>query len=96
MATLHIVNKASTSEAFLRCLSLAAGGDAVLLIEDGVYCGLPNALARFTIDHVRLVALRVDCEARGVANKLSAQVTLVEERDFVDLVVRHQPVVTWS
>lgn len=96
MATLHIVNKASTNEAFLRCLSLAAPGDAVLLIEDGVYCALPDVVARFTIDHVRLVALRVDSEARGLANRLSARVTLVDERDFVDLVVRHQPVVTWS
>ncbi len=41
MSTLHTVNKSPfATQALLSCLNHAKAGDAVLLIEDGVYGGL--------------------------------------------------------
>ena len=96
MATLHLVNKSTMSEAFGRCLSLASDGDAVLLIEDGVYCALPASLSRYTIPDVRLFALQSDVIARGLETKIHEPVRIVTHGMFVELVATHQPIVTWS
>ena len=96
MATLHLVNKTTAHDAFARCLSLANPGDAVLLIEDGVYNAMSSNLARYAAAGVRIHVLRTDAEARGVQSKLASTVVVVGERDFVQLVIDHQPIVTWS
>ena len=96
MATLHLVNKTTEHDAFARCLMLANFGDSVLLIEDGVYCALPTVLSRFSVDGVTVLALRTDAEARGVQSRLASTVALVSDEEFVQLVVDHKPIVTWS
>ena len=96
MPTLHLVNKAASHDALSRCLSVASAGDEVLLIEDGVYCALSATLTRFVTGHVRMRALRVDVDARGLRGKLSDGVLLTEDAEFVELVVRHQPIVSWA
>jgi len=68
----------------------------VLLIEDGVYNALPSILARHATEGIRVVALRTDADARGVSAKLASYVALADDRDFVQLVVDHKPIVTWS
>jgi tRNA 2-thiouridine synthesizing protein B len=96
MATLHLVNKSTMSEGLGRCLSLASAGDAVLLIEDAVYCALPASLSRYTVPDVRVFALQSDVVARGLENKLHERVRTVTHAMFVELVATHQPIVTWS
>jgi tRNA 2-thiouridine synthesizing protein B len=96
MATLHIVNKPATHDALARCMSLASPGDAVLLIEDGVYCALPRVLSTSATERLNLFALRTDAQARGLQTRLAAHVTMISDREFVELVVKHQPIVTWS
>ena len=88
MATLYIVNKA---DALADCLPLLAPDDALLLIEDGVYA------ARNGIDTPGpCYALGEDLEARGLVGRIVPGIEVVSYDGFVDLVERHQPVVTWS
>lgn len=87
MATLHLVNRQS---ALGPCLAVAGDADAVLLLEDGVYGGVA-ALAPKRPLH----ALAPDVLARGLRARLGDQVVLVTDAEFVSLVERHQPVVTW-
>ena len=87
MAILFIVNHA---EALGDCLATADPADTVLLIEDGVYAA--------TKHHTwpgRLAALDPDLRARGLLHRLAPGVRVVTDSEFVDLVVEHQPIVTW-
>jgi tRNA 2-thiouridine synthesizing protein B len=87
MAVLHLVNKPA---ALTACLRVAAEDDAVLLLEDGVY-----AAARALAPDRPLNALEIDVRARGLADRLAAQVDVVSDAQFVMLVESHRPVVTW-
>ena len=86
MATLHIVNKSS---GFASCLTVAAAADTILLIEDGVYCATRPG-------NPAVSAIAEDVAARGLGNRIDDNVTLIGFEAFVDLVVSHQPVVSWS
>ena len=75
-----------TDSVFVR---LAAKGSAILLIEDGVYCATrPGDPA--------VSAIADDVAARGLGSRIDDSVTLISFENFVDLVVSHQPVVSWS
>ena len=88
MAALHIVNKA---DALADCLPLVADGDALLLIEDGVYAAC-TAIGIRAPCH----ALADDLRARGLMDRVESSIESVSYDGFVDLVERHQPIVTWS
>jgi tRNA 2-thiouridine synthesizing protein B len=97
---LHIVNKSPAQTRSLEsCLRLAKDGQALLLIEDGVYaattglaasCGLAQAAKR-----LKVFALQPDLEARGVAGKLIEGVATVDYGGFVDLVTEHTASQSW-
>ena len=97
---LHIVNKSPAQTRSLEsCLRLAKDGQALLLIEDGVYaattglaasCGLAQAAKR-----LKVYALQPDLEARGVAGKLIEGVATVDYGGFVDLVTEHTASQSW-
>lgn len=95
MPTLHLVSRAP---ALAACLEVAGADDAVLLLEDGVYAGVA---AGHAADHGEnaparsLFALEPDVRARGLGGRLGAGITVVSDAGFVDLVERHQPIVTW-
>lgn len=87
MPILFIVNHSS---ALASCLAIADVADTVLLIEDGVY------EATRTHDwNGQLAALEPDLRARGLLKRLAPGVVVVEDTGFVELVVAHQPIVTW-
>lgn len=88
MATLHIVNKA---DALADCLPLLADGDALLLIEDGVYAACPGIGVRAPCH-----ALADDLEARGLTGRVESTVEILSYDGFVELVEHHRPIVTWS
>lgn len=88
MAALHVVNKA---DALSDCLPLLANGDALLLIEDGVYAACADIDAS-----VPCHALADDLEARGLVNRIANAIEALSYDGFVELVERHQPIVTWS
>ncbi len=87
MPTLHLVAR---PEALTACLSVAAEDDAVLLLQDGVYGGMPVMAPERA-----LLALEPDVRARGLTGRLSADVAVVTDAGLVALVETHQPVVTW-
>lgn len=101
MATLHTVNKSPfQNQTLLSCLGHAKAGDAVLMIEDGVYgattgTAVSDALASKSAD-VSLYVLGADLAARGIdAGRMADGVTSVDYEGFVDLVASHDRTQNW-
>lgn len=98
MSNLHTVNKTPHSgSALAACLRAASPGDAVLLIEDGVYTAVTgsDAVAACREGGVRLYALRVDVEARGLESRLAGGVEMVDDAGFVGLCCEFGKVCSW-
>ncbi len=101
MSTLHIVNKSPFGNgSLLSCINHCKPGDALLLIEDGVY----GALAGSVVEHavttcapsVSVYVLEGDARARGLASeKLLGTVTAVGYDGFVDLVAENDRTQSW-
>jgi len=101
MATLHTVNKSPfQNPTLLSCLGHAKAGDAVLMIEDGVYgamngTALSDAMATLG-GEVSLYVLGDDLAARGIdAARLADGVTSVDYDGFVDLAASHDRTQNW-
>lgn len=97
---LHTVNKSPFDHNALEtCLKYAKKGNAVLLIEDGVYAAAKGtAVSKKLQDALKTVpiyALKSDVEARGMQNRVLDGVKLVDYGGFVDLVVEHNTVQSW-
>ncbi|QKO21210.1 sulfurtransferase complex subunit TusB [Rhodoferax sp. BAB1] len=97
---LHIVNKSPTAARSLEsCLRMALPGQAVLLIEDGVYAATTGssseAQLRAAAGKVKLYALKPDLDARGMSARALDNVTLVDYGGFVDLVAEHGTPNSW-
>ena len=97
---LHIVNKSPHQTGSLTsCLRMVLPGDAVLLIEDGIYAataGSPlEASLREAGSQVRFYALKPDMDARGMASRALDGVMLVDYGGFVDLVTEHSASNSW-
>lgn len=94
---LHLVNAAPGTQAVTHCLTLAAPGDAVLLMGDGTYCSLPHsAIAKaMSACGATLYVLADDAAARGLAEQVREPYTLVDMEGFVDLTERYQHIQSW-
>jgi len=97
---LHTVNKSPFEHRSLEiCLKFAQPGNAVLLIEDGVYAAArETAVSRQVQDALKSVAiyaLMPDVEARGMQDRVMDGIRLVDYEGFVDLVVEHNAVQSW-
>lgn len=97
---LHIVNKSPTAARSLEsCLRMALPGQAVLLIEDGVYAATTGssseAQLRAAASKVKFYALKPDLDARGMSARALDNVTLVDYGGFVDLVAEHGTPNSW-
>ncbi|OGI43542.1 MAG: sulfurtransferase TusB [Candidatus Muproteobacteria bacterium RBG_16_65_31] len=97
---LHTVNKSPFERTALEsCLKHAGKGDAVLLMEDGVY-GAMNGTAfspriGAALKEVAIYALQPDVEARGIQGRILDGIKLVDYGGFVDLAAQHNPVQSW-
>jgi len=99
MSTLHVVNKPHSRGLALRsCLRLLQPGDALLLIEDGVYASTDTGENRLfwqnRPDEVSLHALEPDLNARGIALPLPA-FERIDDAGFVNLVCGHTRTLSW-
>ena len=101
MATLHTVNKSPfMTQTLLSCLNHAKDGDAILMIEDGIYggmagTGLSDAVAA-RAGSVKICVLSEDLEARGLAaDRLMEGVSAVGYDGFVDLVAENDRTQNW-
>lgn len=94
MSKLHLVNKAQHSHTALKdCLSVCTAGDAIVLIEDGVY----NACNKHEVDGVEIFAMQSDIDARGLSQILQTEgITLIGYPELVELSVQHHSSINWS
>ena len=101
MSTLHTVNKSPFStQSLLSCLNHCKDGDAVLMIEDGVYGALAGSglaeLVKEKAGAVSLYLIEADADARGLdKSKLLSEVESVGYDGFVDLVASHERTQSW-
>ncbi len=101
MSTLHTVNKSPfATTALVSCLGHCKDGDAVLLIEDGVYGGLSGSQMAPIVEEmgkkVTLYVLTPDLAARGVdASRLLEGIEGVDYSGFVELVAKHDRTQAW-
>jgi len=85
MTTLHLIFSA---EGLQSCLGIIQPEDALLLIEDGVYAVLGDSATR-------LHAIEDDLVARGLQDLHADNVQRIDYSGMVELVARHQPIVSW-
>lgn len=101
MSTLHTVNKSPFATRDLQsCLDHCRDGDAVLMIEDGVYGALTGTAVAEAIGAragaLKIYVLTPDAEARGLpGERMMEAVTGVDYDGFVDLVTSHDRTQAW-
>ena len=97
MSILHVVNKSPYE---CNGLDICAGyfkdGDAVILIEDGVYGAIKGGKAAEKLAGLDVSILGGDLAARGISEaKLVDGVKIVDYAGFVDLTVAKDKVQSW-
>jgi tRNA 2-thiouridine synthesizing protein B len=97
MSILHLVNKSPYERNSMEvCAGYVKDGDAVLLIEDGVYAAVKGGKAADGLAGLELSVLGADLAARGISeDKLIDGVTVVDYAGFVDLSVAKDKVQSW-
>lgn len=98
---LHTVNKSPFQTSTLKsCLQHTQKGDAVLLIEDGVFGALKGTDASGDVwsrrVEVQFYVLEPDLAARGLAkDRLIEGINLIDYAGFVDLAAKHKASQAW-
>lgn len=101
MSTLHTVNKSPfSSQSLGSCLEHTSDGDAILMIEDGVYGATSgtsiSAKVEAAAQKVAVYVLGPDLEARGIgASRLAKGVTVKDYAGFVELAAEHNVTNAW-
>ena len=94
MSTLHTINK--TGQPLELCLRSLLPGDAILLLEDGVYAlfAADDVLSEVLGD-VPVYVLEADVLARGINNRNDLDITVIDYAGFVELTECHDKVMSW-
>jgi len=98
MSILHVVNKSPYERNSLdTCAAYVKSGDAVLLIEDGVYAAIKAGAAAGKLSGLgEVFALGPDLAARSIGeDKVADGVKVVDYAGFVDLVEAKDKVQSW-
>ncbi len=100
MSILHTVNKSPFEKQTLNsCIAHALDGDAILMVEDGVYGAIDGTAAATQLaanKNISIYALGPDLNARGLGEaKLVSGLTIVDYNGFVDLAVEHDKTQSW-
>ena len=91
MTQLHTVN---SSGQLADCCRFLSAGDAIILIEDGVYCLDQKSLSSIP-DSVAVYYLQEDTIARGIDPAASERVSGLDYSGFVTLCTQHAKVINW-
>ena len=92
MGVLHLVN---STEGLGRCSDRLGPGDAVILLEAGVYGAMVAADKPEGVEVERFV-LREHLSQRGIAtNRVLPAFVVIDFEGFVGLTARHTTSVTW-
>lgn len=97
MSILHLVNKSPYDRSSLAtAVGYMGAGDALLLIEDGVYAAVKGGKAAALLAGKKVSVLGPDLAARGIAKeKLVEGVSVVDYAGFVDLVASTDKSQSW-
>ncbi|MBV1905966.1 MAG: sulfurtransferase complex subunit TusB [Pseudomonadales bacterium] len=99
MSTLHILNKApSDNTLILSCSNALAGGDKLILIEDGVYnatTSIHPALKKQLNSNIEIYARQTDVMVRGIKTQIISDIRILDDTEWVALCVESQPIVSW-
>jgi tRNA 2-thiouridine synthesizing protein B len=100
MAALHLVNRSpADNRALAQCLARAGEGDAVLLIEDGVYAAAEapgGEILGELAGRVAVYVLAPDLDARGLSlSPRWPDIRAVDYSGFVALTTAFNPIVSW-
>ena len=93
---LHLLNRSPRSLSVYRELGEAFGADDhLLLIEDACYAALPSASAALEPFEGRVSVLAEDLASRGLAERVSPAIAVVDMNGFLSLTESHQRCVSW-
>jgi len=94
---LHTLAKSPTSADLTTLCAIVGNNDAIVLLQDGVLCGLANtyALEKLISASTSLYALNVDVIARGLSARISSNIVLLDYNQFVELTAKHPQQVSW-
>jgi tRNA 2-thiouridine synthesizing protein B len=97
MSILHVINKSPYERNGLKsCAGYYRDGDAVILIEDGIYAAVKGGKAAALLSGLDVSVLGPDLAARGIGQaKLVDGVNVVDYAGFVDLTVAKDKVQSW-
>lgn len=98
---LHTVNKSPlASGCLIACLRFVVPGDAIVLLEDGVYaagrgvdCGFDY---HFENTGPAVYAVSADIDARGLTRRLRDNVGVIDYDEFVSLCTQYDVIKNWS
>ncbi|MFM2648739.1 sulfurtransferase complex subunit TusB [Vibrio diabolicus] len=90
---LHIIKTVSALE---DAMPLCSAQDDILLIEDAVYAANSQYKAFSHLKNRSVFVLESDIHARGIANRISPSLTIVNYSGFVELTVKQDKSLTWD
>lgn len=94
---LHTVNQSPfTHNALAQCLAYFEEGDAILLLENGVYAALINHPLAQQLSGKTCYVMEADIQARGlIAQDRQVHIQLIDVNRFVELTAHHHLVQSW-
>ena len=90
---LHIVKNIQALE---EVVTFFNDGDSLILIEQAVFAANPQHKAYRQIQGLNISVLASDAKARGIENRISSNIALIDYDGFVELTVTHSNSVTWE
>lgn len=96
---LHTLNKSPEHAALGRCCETIATGDVLVLLEDGVYCGSAGRdrqVGELLAQNIAVYAINADVQARGLAERMTKGVTLIDYEGFVQLCTEQASSKRWG
>ncbi len=94
---LHTVNKSPyASTALAACQRFMLPGDALLLLEDGIYAAVATNEPGVFDSPGPVYAIHADVSARGLESRLLPGITLIDYTGFVQLCTEYDSVKNWS
>jgi tRNA 2-thiouridine synthesizing protein B len=88
---LHIVNQSPFASTVIKqCLERLHHDDAIILLEDGIYCAMQQQPFAQQIQALpQCYAIKKDVQARGInADQLLSKISLIDYAEFVALTIR--------
>ncbi|MFY0677022.1 MAG: sulfurtransferase complex subunit TusB [Neptuniibacter sp.] len=93
---LHILNQAPDKTSVIQDMLIALSPeDAIILIEDGVIAALQPPFNGQSETDTPVFALKADLLARGLTERLSKTITIIDDAEFVELCCKYSKTISW-